>query len=140
VFPIGAGYAQGSSGGPEARRYPVAAMVANLAKPKPGQAALMLHDDVVTFFHEMGHVFHGLLSHTRFMRFHGTQYVLAYSPRRISRSHASRVARDFVEAPSQMLESWCWEPQVLAMMSSHHETGAPLSDELIKRIVKRSAL
>jgi Zn-dependent oligopeptidase len=39
-----------------------------------------------------------------------------------------------------MLENWCWEPQVLTMMSSHHETGAPLSDELIKRIVKRSAL
>lgn len=46
--------------------------------------------DVVTFFHEMGHVFHGLLSRTKFMMFHGTS-----------------VARDFVEAPSQMLEYWC---------------------------------
>ena len=71
------------------RHYPLAAMVANLAKPTPERPALMRHDDVTTFFHEMGHVFHGLLSRTRFSRFHGTA-----------------VARDFVEAPSQMLENW----------------------------------
>jgi Zn-dependent oligopeptidase len=79
----------------------------------------MPHDDVVTFFHEMGHVFHSLLSRTRYLRFHGTQ-----------------VARDFVEAPSQMLENWCWEPTVLARMSSHYKTQEPLSEELITRIVK----
>lgn len=50
-------------------------MVANLAKPTPERPALMRHDDVVTFFHEMGHVFHGLLSKTKFARFHGTRYV-----------------------------------------------------------------
>jgi Zn-dependent oligopeptidase len=71
------------------RMYPLAAMVANLAKPTPDRPALMRHDDVVTFFHEMGHVFHVLLSRTQFSRFHGT-----------------RVAWDFVEAPSQMLENW----------------------------------
>jgi Zn-dependent oligopeptidase len=65
-------------------------MVANLAKPTPERPALMQHNDVTTFFHEMGHVFHGLLSRTRYARFHGTS-----------------VARDFVEAPSQMLENWC---------------------------------
>lgn len=54
------------------RSYPLAAMVANLAKPTPTTPALMQHSDVVTFFHEMGHVFHGLLSKTRFARFHGT--------------------------------------------------------------------
>ena len=57
------------------RGYPIAAMVANLAKPTPNKPALMRHDDVVTFFHEMGHVFHGLLSRTKFARFHGTRYV-----------------------------------------------------------------
>jgi len=51
-------------------------MVANLAKPTPDKPALMRHDDVVTFFHEMGHVFHGLLSKTKFARFHGTRYVI----------------------------------------------------------------
>lgn len=71
------------------RSYPVAAMVANLAKPIPGQPALMQHSDVVTFFHEIGHAFHELLSRTRFARFHGTT-----------------VALDFGEAPSQMLENW----------------------------------
>lgn len=53
--------------------YPVAAMVANVAKATPERPALMRHADVVTFFHEMGHVFHGLLSHTQFSRFHGTR-------------------------------------------------------------------
>ncbi|KIL67827.1 hypothetical protein M378DRAFT_9095 [Amanita muscaria Koide BX008] len=101
------------------RSYPVAAMVANLAKPTPDKPALMRHDDVVTFFHEMGHVFHGLLSKTKFSRFHGTS-----------------VARDFVEAPSQMLENWCWEPKVLQQMSSHYEKQEPLSPELIDKIIK----
>jgi len=56
------------------RHYPLAAMVANLAKPTPDKPAIMRHDDVVTFFHEMGHVFHGLLSNTKFARFHGTRF------------------------------------------------------------------
>lgn len=86
VWPLIPGYLR-----PDGKRnYPLAAMVANLAKSTPDRPALMRHDDVVTFFHEMGHVFHGLLSRTQFSRFHGT-----------------RVARDFVEAPSQMLENWC---------------------------------
>ncbi|OSX59824.1 hypothetical protein POSPLADRAFT_1183536 [Postia placenta MAD-698-R-SB12] len=101
------------------RHYPLAAMVANLAKPTPTTPALMQHQDVVTFFHEMGHVFHGLLSKTRFARFHGTA-----------------VARDFVEAPSQMLENWCFEPAVLERMSSHYETKKPLSRELADKINK----
>ncbi|KAG9310224.1 hypothetical protein JVU11DRAFT_9870 [Chiua virens] len=101
------------------RHYPLTAMVANLAKPTPERPALMRHDDVTTFFHEMGHVFHGLLSRTRYARFHGTA-----------------VARDFVEAPSQMLENWCWESEVLKKMSSHYKTQEPLSDELIDKIIK----
>jgi len=101
------------------RAYPLTAMVANLAKPTPDRPALMRHDDVVTFFHEMGHVFHGLLSRTQFARFHGTS-----------------VARDFVEAPSQMLENWCWEPKVLEKMSRHYKTNEPLSHELIEKLVQ----
>ena len=58
---------------PGSRNYPVTAMVANLAKATPDKPALMRHDDVVTFFHEMGHVFHGLLSRVKFSRFHGTR-------------------------------------------------------------------
>ncbi|KAL0577646.1 metalloendopeptidase [Marasmius crinis-equi] len=115
VWPLLAGYDKSDG----KRSYPIAAMVANLAKPTPDKPALMRHDDVVTFFHEMGHVFHGLLSRTKFSRFHGTS-----------------VARDFVEAPSQMLENWCWEPKVLEKMSSHYETKKPLSSELIDKLIK----
>ncbi|ESK89011.1 metallopeptidase [Moniliophthora roreri MCA 2997] len=115
VWPLLAGYEKKDG----KRSYPIAAMVANLAKPTPDKPALMRHDDVVTFFHEMGHVFHGLLSRTEFSRFHGTS-----------------VARDFVEAPSQMLENWCWEPRVLEKMSSHYETKRPLSAELIDKLIK----
>ena len=60
------------------RHYPLVAMVANLAKPTPEKPALIRHDDVVTFFHEMGHVFHGLLSKTKYSRFHGTRLVLFF--------------------------------------------------------------
>ena len=81
---------------------------------------VMCLTDVVTFFHEMGHVFHGLLSRKKYARFHGTS-----------------VARDFVEAPSQMLENWCWEPRVLEKMSSHYETQKPLDADLIEKIIKR---
>ncbi|KAE9403952.1 zincin [Gymnopus androsaceus JB14] len=113
VWPLLPGYDRADG----KRSYPIAAMVANLAKPTPDKPALMRHDDVVTFFHEMGHVFHGLLSRTKFSRFHGTS-----------------VARDFVEAPSQMLE--CWEPKVLEKMSSHFKTKQPLSPEMITKLVK----
>ncbi|KAF9565668.1 metallopeptidase MepB [Agrocybe pediades] len=115
VWPLLAGYDRKDG----KRSYPLTAMVANLAKPTPDKPALMRHDDVVTFFHEMGHVFHGLLSHTKFARFHGTS-----------------VARDFVEAPSQMLENWCWEPKVLQQMSSHYQTKEPLSPALIEKLIK----
>lgn len=133
VWPLLAGYEKSDG----SRSYPVAAMVANLAKPTPDKPALMRHDDVVTFFHEMGHVFHGLLSRTKFARFHGTRcarnldYCLSFT----ETPHS--VARDFVEAPSQMLENWCWEPKVLELMSSHYETKQPLSADLIDKIVKR---
>ncbi|KAF8580285.1 Metalloprotease [Ramaria rubella] len=116
VWTLVPGYQRSSNGD---LNYPVAAMVANLAKATSDKPALMGHFDVVTFFHEMGHIFHELLSRTRFSRFHGASG-----------------AMDFVEAPSQMLENWCWEPKVLRKMSSHYETKEPLSDDLIDKLVK----
>ncbi|KIM28712.1 hypothetical protein M408DRAFT_329175 [Serendipita vermifera MAFF 305830] len=101
------------------RSYPVTCMVANLAKPTDNDPGLLSHDDVVTFFHEMGHAWHGLLSRTKYARFHGTS-----------------VSRDFVEAPSQMLENWCFERVVLEKISRHHETQLPLPDEAIESIIK----
>lgn len=101
------------------RNYPVAAMVANLAKGTAQKPALLSHDSVVTFFHEMGHVFHQLCSKTKYSRFHGTS-----------------VARDFVEAPSQMLENWCWTESQLVKMSQHYlRKDEKLPKELVAKII-----
>ncbi|GAA5852314.1 hypothetical protein JCM8547_006734 [Rhodosporidiobolus lusitaniae] len=105
------------------RKYPVVCMVANLAKPTPGKPATLRHDDAVTFMHELGHAFHGLCSKTQFSKFHGTA-----------------VSRDFVEAPSQMLEHWTWTRNELRRISSHIETGKPLPDELIEKLIESKKL
>lgn len=114
------GLIPGWTGSKGERNYPVVCMVANLAKPTPTRPALMKHDDVVTFMHELGHAFHGLCSETKFPRFHGTA-----------------VARDFVEAPSQMLENWTWTKEQLKELSSHFEKeGEALGDDVIEALVK----
>lgn len=95
-----------------ARVLPIAAIECNF--PKPGAApALMNHGDVVTFFHEFGHILHHVLSESDFARFSG-----------------SRVARDFVESPSQMLEEWAWSKETLDLFARHHDTNAPLPKAL----------
>ena len=75
------------------RRYPATALVCNFSKPTETKPSLLKHDEVVTLFHELGHGIHDLAGRTKYSRFHGTS-----------------VVRDFVEAPSQMLENWCWTP------------------------------
>ncbi|KAF2261516.1 zincin [Lojkania enalia] len=85
------------------RRYPATALVCNFSKPTPKKPSLLKHDEVVTLFHELGHGIHDLVSRTTYSRFHGTNTV-----------------RDFVEAPSQMLENWCWTPSQLRSLSRHY--------------------
>ncbi|KAK4991943.1 metalloendopeptidase [Elasticomyces elasticus] len=85
------------------RRYPATALVCNFSKPTPKKPSLLKHDEVVTLFHELGHGIHDLVSRTTYSRFHGTSTV-----------------RDFVEAPSQMLENWCWTPTQLKSLSKHY--------------------
>lgn len=98
---------------------PVAACVCNFPKPTHAKPALLSHGDVETFFHEFGHVMHQLCSKARLSMFSGT-----------------RVERDFVEAPSQMLENWVWQQEALARMSRHHETGAPIPEPLLAALLK----
>ncbi|KAK9462458.1 uncharacterized protein V1516DRAFT_670319 [Lipomyces oligophaga] len=114
-FNIWAGYTDEQG----ARRYPVTALVCNFSKPTPTKPSLLKHNEVVTLFHELGHGIHNLVSVTEYSRFHGT-----------------RVSRDFVEAPSQMLEFWCWEPKELKRLSGHYIDGESISDDLISKIVK----
>ena len=79
---------------------PVSAIVANFTKPTPDAPSLLRHSEVVTFFHEFGHILHQTLTRARYLEFSGTS-----------------TERDFVEAPSQMLEHWVWEPRRAAAAS-----------------------
>jgi thimet oligopeptidase len=93
---------------------PLVALVCNFTKPTPDRPALLSHDEVETYFHEFGHCLHSVFSQADMASFSGTQ-----------------VARDFVEAPSQMLENWIWDRDVLAGFAKHYETGEPLPDEVL---------
>ncbi len=99
-------------------RAPISAIIGNWPKPAPGHPALLSHDDVVTFFHEFGHNMAALL---------GTAPYETLS---------SGFVTDFVEAPSQMLENFVWQPSILKQISSNWKTGQPLPDNLIDALVR----
>lgn len=99
--------------------YPVfSVVIANFPKATQDKPALLQRNDVITFFHEFGHAIHAMLGTTKFAGNSGTH-----------------TTRDFVEMPSQMLEEWMWQPQILAKISKHYQTGKSLSDEQIKNIL-----
>ena len=104
----------------EGRRHrPVSAIVANLTRPTGEQPALLLHDEVVTLFHEFGHILHMSLSRADMSRFSG-----------------ANTEWDFVEAPSQIMENWCWIPEVLQTFARHHDTGEPIPEGLVTRLAE----
>lgn len=97
---------------------PEAVLVCNFPEPKPGDPALLLHDQVTTFFHEFGHLLHHVLA--------GRGHWLSLA--------GIATERDFVEVPSQLFEEWAWDPGVLARFAHHVETDAPIPAELVRRL------
>jgi len=102
----------------ESYERPLTAIVANLPRPQEGTPALLRHSDVVMLFHEFGHVLHMTLTRAELGWFSGAE-----------------TEGDFVEAPSQILEHWAWQPDVLARFARHHATGEPIPRALVERLV-----
>jgi len=97
---------------------PATALVCNFPKPTDFQPSLLTHENVETYFHEFGHLVHGVLTTSRLISYAGTS-----------------VARDFVEAPSQMLENWVWQKESLSLFAKHYETGEVIPAELLEKMI-----
>jgi len=100
---------------------PIVVNVCNFPAPVGDNPALLSFDNVVTLFHEFGHAMHGILTNVNYGSMAGTS-----GP------------RDFIELPSQLLEHWASEPQVLKSFATHYKTGQPIPDELIKKLLNAS--
>jgi thimet oligopeptidase len=98
---------------------PAAAIVANFPAPAGATPALLKFDDVVTLFHEFGHVTHNIFTRSRYAKFAGTS-----------------VSQDYVEVPSKMLENWAYSPEVLRRISGHYKNPAEkLPEATIKKLI-----
>jgi thimet oligopeptidase len=98
-------------------RPPMTAIIGNWPLGAPGKPALLSHDEVVTFFHEFGHAMAALLCTAPY------------------ETLSDGFRWDFVEAPSQMLENWAWDPMILKQVSRSATTGEPLPDQLVSKII-----
>ncbi|MCX6219539.1 MAG: M3 family metallopeptidase [Bacteroidia bacterium] len=103
----------------EADVRPVVSNTFNFSKPTGDKPALLSFDEVETLFHEFGHGLHGLLSKCHYRTLSGTS-----------------VSRDFVELPSQVMEHWAVEPEVLKMYAKHYKTGEVIPSALVDKIIK----
>lgn len=99
------------------RTTPIISIVCNFTKPTGNTPALLTFDETTTFFHEFGHALHGLLSNVNYETLSGTS-----------------VPTDFVELPSQIMENWAAEPEVLKLYAKHYKTGETIPDELIAKL------
>jgi peptidyl-dipeptidase Dcp len=97
---------------------PLIVNVCNFAKGANGEPTLLSFDDARTLFHEFGHALHGLLSAVTYPKISGTN-----------------VATDFVELPSQLYEHWLEQPEVLRQFARHSQTGAPMPEELLQKLI-----
>ncbi len=98
-------------------KYPITSIVCNFTRPGTDTPALLSMDEVNTLFHEFGHALHHLFTDGPYQR------------------TAGNVPRDFVELPSQFMENWMTEPEVLKVFAKHDQTGEVIPDELIRKIV-----
>lgn len=98
---------------------PVAYLTCNFTPPVGDKPALLTHDEVVTLFHEFGHGLHHMLTQVDYAAVSGI----------------NGVPWDAVELPSQFMENWCWEKEGLALISSHVDTGEPLPDDKLERLL-----
>ncbi len=96
---------------------PIITVVTNFSKPTGDKPSLLTFDEVSTLYHEFGHALHGLLSDCTYYGQSGTS-----------------VPRDYVELPSQIMENWAAEPEVIKLMGKHYKTGETIPDELIKKM------
>lgn len=98
---------------------PIVGMMCNFAKPTKSTPSLLSHDEVETYFHEFGHLVHGTLTKAKF----GTQ-------------SGTSVQQDFAEAPSQMLENWVWDAQIINLLSGHYKNPRQkLPKDLLKKML-----
>lgn len=105
----------------DGRERPIVVNVCNFPPPSKDKPSLLSFEDVTTLFHEFGHGLHGLLTNTEYKSLSGTS-----------------VSRDFVEFPSQVLEHWASEPELLKSYARHYKTGEVISDELIGKMKNAS--
>jgi len=98
--------------------YCICAMLCNFNSPSNDIPSLLSHNEVETLYHEFGHVMHNICSKTYYVEYSGTQ-----------------TERDFIEAPSQMLENWCWEFSTIKELSSHYKTNKKMPDNMINKLI-----
>ncbi|HIG91310.1 MAG: oligopeptidase A [Methylococcales bacterium] len=105
--------------GPDGLQTPVAYLTCNFTPPANDNPALLSHNEVITLFHEFGHGLHHMLTKVD----------------HLSVSGINGVQWDAVELPSQFMENWCWQKPALEIISGHYQTGAPLPESLLEKML-----